>query len=262
MRAQRVLLVLAAALSWSTHVHAGVLEEARRLYADGAFALAAEHVEADNSAEAATLSARALLAAAAHRAEGEAARGFLDRAYAQTEIALTRDPDHVEAMLHRIIAIGYLSRAEGTLKAHSAGWGDEAKALWQRAEALEPENPWVHAVKGGWHAEVADEAGAILASVLYGASKRRAIAAFERAVALAPQNPFLRVEYARTLMRLSLRKYSAKARAQLILAFDLHPSDAFEALIVEQGRALLAAIDTGKRKEMRRVFNQLDAFHK
>lgn len=260
MMLRRPLSCLVVALLWSSPVFAEPLDEARQLYVDGAFAPAAERAAAEDSAEAATLAARALLAAAAHRAEGDEARGLLDRALLQTDAALERDPDHVEAMLHRVIAIGYLSRAEGKMKAHRAGWGNEAKALWARAEVLEPENPWVHAVKGGWHAEVADEAGSILARVFYGASKRRAIEAFERAVALAPENPFLRVEFARTLMRLSLRKYSAKAHEQLSLAFEMIPADAFESLIVAQGRALLAAIETGKRKEMRRVFDDLDAF--
>lgn len=255
------MAVLGAAFLWPPPVLAGALEEAGQLYADGDFLIAAERAAVEESVEAATLTARALLAAAAHRADGSEARSLLDRALLQTEVALMRNPDHVEAMLHRVIAIGYLSRAEGKIKAHRAGWGGEAKALWVRAEALEPENPWVHAVKGGWHAEVVSEAGSILASVFYGASKRRAIKAFERAVALAPENPFLRVEYARTLMRLGLRKHLAKAHAQLTLAFGMRPADAYERLVVDQGRALLAAIETGERKEMRRVFDALDAFH-
>lgn len=262
MMLRRALFLCAVVLLWQSPARAGALEEARQLYADGAFLEAAERAGAEAGVEAATLAAKALLAAAAHRAEGEEARGLLDRALAQTETALTRDPGHVEAMLHRVIGIGYLSRAEGKLKAHSAGWGSESKLLWERAEALEPDSPWVYAVKGGWHAEVAVEAGSILASVFYGASKRRAIRAFDRAIALAPDNPVIRVEYARTLMRLSLRKHSEKARMHLTLARGLQPSDAFEGLVLAQGQALLAAIETGERKEMRRVFGELDAFHK
>lgn len=245
---------------WPLTVLAETQGQALSFYRSGAFIRAADLAGSLQTGSGSALAARALLVEAAHRATGERASALLDQALAYTEDALQRDPRNVEAMLYRVIGLGYLSRKAGNFAAHKAGWGKEAKALWERAESLDPDDAWVHAVKCGWHAEVADEAGSILASFVYGASRKRAMEACRRAVQLAPNDPVVRVEFARTMLRLSIRKYADEARHQLRLGLILEPQDIFQQLIIAQGQALLAAIETGDRKEIRRVFIEKDAF--
>lgn len=258
VRSFSLLCALLVFAPWS--VNADPLAGGLARYRAGAFIQAADYASQLETAPGSALAARALLVEAAHRATGERAAALLDKALGYTADALERDPRNVEAMLYRVIGLGYLSRKAGNLEAHSAGWGKEAKALWERAELLEPDDAWVHAVKCGWHAEVADEAGSILASFVYGASGKRAIEACQRAVQLAPNDPVVRVEFARSMLRLSIRKYADEASHQLRLGVQLKPQDMFQRLIIAQGRALLTALQAGDRKEVRRVFIELDAF--
>lgn len=257
----RFLALICVALAlWSDAAFADPMAGALARYRAGAFVQAANYAGQLETGPASALAARALLVEAAHRATGERAAALLEEALGYTADALKRDPRNIEAMLYRVIGLGYRSRKAGNFEAHRAGWGKEAKALWERAELLDPEDAWVHAVKCGWHAEVADEAGSILASIVYGASPKRAIEACRRAVQLAPNDPVVRVEFARSMLRLSIRKYAEEASHQLRVATTLQARDIFQQLIVAQGRALLEALETGDRKEVRRVFIEVDAF--
>lgn len=253
-------LICALLAFWPASAFADPMAGALARYKAGAFVLAADYAGKLETSPGSALAARALLVEAAHQATGERAAALLDKALGYTADAIARDPRNVEAMLYRVIGLGYLSRKAGNFEAHSAGWGKEAKALWERAELLDPDDAWVHAVKCGWHAEVADEAGSILASLVYGASPKRAIAACQHAVQLAPNDPVVRVEFARSMLRLSIRKYGKEASHQLRLAKNLPTRDVFQKLIVAQGEALLQALETGDRKEVRRVFVEVDAF--
>ena len=115
-------------------------------------------------------------------------------------------------------------------------------------------------VYSGWHAEIVDGAGSWMASWMYGASRKAAIKACEKAVTLEPKGLPFHVECARTLLRLSARKYSDEVRQYLTTAMALAPADKFEALVQEHGRQLLAAVETNDKKVIKRVFKSLDAF--
>ncbi|RMF08371.1 MAG: hypothetical protein D6763_10150 [Alphaproteobacteria bacterium] len=194
------------------------------------------------SADGDALAARALLLQAAYLAPEGEDRDLLARGKAAAERALERDGTHVEAMLYLVIALGYEARLEKPMAAHEAGYAREAKQLLKKAQSIDPDNPWVWATWGGWHAEIARSAGGFFASLFYGASSARARKAFERAIKLDPDNPAIRVEYAKVLLQMN-RKYRDEAGGVLTAALSLPARNAFEALIQDQGRRLLAALD-------------------
>ena len=217
-------------------------EDALKLYDRGHFVEAAKVATALRSAPGDALAARALLLHAAHGApEGEDVV-FLEQGQAAAERALVRDPDNVEAMLHKVIALGYRARLEKPMAAHEAGYARAAKSLLKRARDRDPDNPWVWAAWGGWHAEIAHSAGSFLAGLLYGASARKARESFRRAIDLAPDNPAIRVEYAKVLLGMD-RGYRRDARAVLEDASVLPARNAFEEILKGQGARLLEVMN-------------------
>ena len=224
---------------------AATFAEAERAFTDGHFAQAATLARELHTADGDALEARADLVIAAYLAAPEERAKHLEKAEAAARRALQRDPDHVEAMLHLVIALGYKARPLSPLAAHSAGYGREAKALIERALELAPDNPWAHGIAGGWNGELVAAAGSFLAKLFYGASRQRMTGAFTQAMTLAPDNPAIRVEYAKVLLRLDAKRYAKDARALLTTAVALPPENAFEALLKGQGARLLAAMGEG-----------------
>ena len=257
MRYLFLSLLLAALVAPGAHA---TLDEAQDAYDRGDFVTAGELAREHDGIQAKTLAAQAYLAEAGYVANGGDARKWLTESVALAKEALAKDPDHVEAILYRVIAMGYEGRVLGNWSAHNEGLGREAKALITHAMELEPENPWVHMVYGGWHAEIVDGAGAFMGSLLYGAKTKTAIKSSKKAVTLAPDEPVFRVEYARSLLRLSFSKYTEEVTEQLTLALAIKPTNAFEEIILDHGRQLLAALETKDKKTIKRVFVTLDAF--
>ncbi len=220
---------------------AATLDVAVALFNAGQYQRAANVAASLETADGDALAARALLLRAAYLAPEGTARDLLVAGKAAATRALARDPENVQGMLYLVIALGYEARLEKPMAAHEAGYGREAKDLLNRAEKLDPDNPWVWATWGGWNAEIARSAGGFFASLFYGASAGRARKAFERAIALAPDNPAIRVEYAKVLLRMG-DNYRGAARAVLTAAEATPPHNAFESLVKAQGQRLLTAI--------------------
>ena len=236
------------ALLWllvAAPAHAATFVDAERAFNAGHFAQASALAGALHTADGDALTARAELVLAAYLAPPAERLSHLSAAEAAARRALNRDPDNVEAMLHLVIALGYEARRVSPFAAHSAGYGREAKQLIARALELAPDNPWAHGIAGGWNGELVSAAGGFLAKLFYGASRQRMTAAFARAMTLAPDNPAIRVEYAKVLLRLDADRYAEEARALLAAAAAMRPANAFEALLNAQGSRLLAAMDAG-----------------
>jgi tetratricopeptide (TPR) repeat protein len=234
------LLVLMVVLS--APVRAATFSDAEALFNAGAYDRAAEMAATLETADGDALAARALLLKAAYLAPEGEDRVLLARGKVAAERALARDDNHVEGMLYLVIALGYEARLEKPMAAHEAGYGRDAKRLLKRAEKLDPDNPWVWATWGGWHAEIARSAGGFFASLFYGASAGRARRAFDRAIALDPGDPAIRVEYAKVLLRMG-KKHRGKARDVLDAAEAIPARTAFQVLLKDQGRQLSAALD-------------------
>lgn len=239
----RAILIACLALLLAAGADPG--DRAADLLRRGEFRAAAEAGQGLDTADGLAVAAKALLVLGAYELEGPARVAAVHEAEQAARRALALDPDHVDARLHLVVALGYRARIEGKAAAQRRGYGGTAKRLLDEAARLAPEDPWAHAIRGGWHAEVVAVGGPI-GALLFGASMKKAHSAFRRAINLDPANPGLRVEYAKAMLFVD-RDLADAAAAQLAEAAKHPPRDAFEAILARQGEALRAAIRSGNR---------------
>ena len=167
----------------------------------------------------------------------------------------------VEGLLELVIALGYHSRQEGYMQAHMDGYGKEARRLIEKAMDLAPRMGWARAAYGGWNAEIVARGGPLLSKLAYGASRKKAITAFEKAIAFDPDNPTIRVEYAKALIRMEPQHPDLdKIRAQLDAALAKPPHGAVEKIIQAQGKELLKAVNSDEPSGLGKVVDRLTPF--
>ena len=237
--------------------------DAEALYDAGHFLEAAKIAEARGTAASLAFAARATLMHAGYVAEDGEALDELKKGEALARESVAKDPKEVEGLLDLVIALGYLSREEGMMRAHEDGYGHEAQRLIRQALALAPSNGWAEAAYGGWNAEIVARGGRLIASVLYGASRKKAVEAFEKAVKLDPGNPIIRVEYATALIRLEPKHPDLDAvRAQLAAALKQPPKSAAERILQAQGRKLLDAIGDDPPGDLAALVKEMTPFEK
>lgn len=257
MRARGLVLIL---LMLAVPAVAATLPEAEHLYRQGNFRAAALAGQSSGSADGVTLAARARLVRAAYLLPPSEAREELEDAERLARAVLEKNPDHVEALLNLAIALGYRSRIAGEVSAHFSGMGKEAKRAIDRALALAPDSAWALAVEGGWHAEVVSEGGSMLANLLYGANRRKALDAFEKAVRQDGDNLIVRLEYAKALVKLKGRDGWRAASRHLDRALSIEPRGHFDTLLRDKARLLKEAIATGYAQEVKATLLRIEPF--
>ena len=236
-------------------------KSAEALFREGHFLEAAAIAEKHGTAESLAFAARATLMHAGYVAEGDEAVAELKRGEALARRAVAKDPDMVEGLLELVIALGYHSRQEGYMQAHMDGYGKEARRLIEKAMDLAPRMGWARAAYGGWNAEIVARGGPLLSKLAYGASRKKAIDSFEKAIAFDPDNPTIRIEYAKALIRMEPKRPDLdKIRAQLDAALSEPPKGAAERIIQAQGRELLAAVNADEPSGLDKVVDRLTPF--
>lgn len=235
--------------------------EAEALYREGKFLEAAEMAKTHATAQSLAFAARATLMHAGYVATGDDASAELKSGVALARAAVAKDPTTVEGLLELVIALGYLSREEGYMKAHADGYGREAETLIEKAVALAPDMGWAHAAEGGWNAEIVANGGPLLGGLVYGASRKKAVESFDKAVALDPTNPTIRVEYAKALIRMRPKHPDLDtARTQLAAALKSPAESAADRIIQSQGKELMDVLDGGDRRELVALVHKLTPF--
>ena len=109
------------------------------------------------------------------------------------------------------------------LEALSEDYASQVRDAIQEALRLDPDMAAAHLSLAAWHAG-AVSAGGFLAGLLYGANEEDALAQFERALELAPQEKIVLLEYALGLLSLDTDDNHGKARDLLDRAIKL-PSE-------------------------------------
>ena len=220
------------------------IEEARAAYAEGRFVEAAEIARALGTSEGHALAADSLAIHGYYVApEGERA-GLFRRAEELAREAIRLDAANPQAHLQLAHAMGRQAQISGTLKALKEGYAGKVRDAIEEALRLDPKMAAAHVSLAAWHAGVVG-AGGFFAALLYGASEKEALAHFERALELAPQDKAVLFEYALGLLKLDAEENRAKARDLLERATGLPPEDAFERLVHRKAVERLAA--TGGR---------------
>ncbi|MES1201598.1 MAG: hypothetical protein ABUS57_09140 [Pseudomonadota bacterium] len=232
MRNAIAALLLGLAVASPAHA-----QSAATLYASGEFRAAADRGEQEGGAAGYLIAARALLAMAISDFRGADAGAWLDRAQNDAEAALASAPNSVQARLQFATALGMKGRRASLEEAINADYARRGRALIDEALNRAPQDPWAHALLGVWNLEVVRRGG-VLGSAFMGASARDGIRAFERARALAPNDPVIAFQYGLALLSLHPSRYAGRAGALFEAAASSAPRDAFEATMRDEARRL------------------------
>lgn len=244
MNLRLLLLILLIPLA----ARAESYETAVAAYEEGAYMEAVEAGKRLATADGLALAARSLLAYGGYHRDADHRRQVLNDAIAAAEAALKLAPDHVEANLQWAIALGYRARLDVSM-----GDARRARQRIEMALAHDPENPWANAALAGWHGEVRDTLGGFIAGAVMGASKKKCFRAFDRALALDPENPAIRFWYAHILLRFDRRDRTGRAQELLQAGIALAPRTTFEASLQALSAHVLAALQTKDKKTLKQA---------
>jgi tetratricopeptide (TPR) repeat protein len=216
-------------------------------FQDGNYVLAATLAETANTAAALAFAARAQIADAVTRTEpcldclikAEATAEAAIRAGAANERAL------VQAYVQLAIAIGFHGRLLGALEAQSEALAEKGRAAIDKALELDPANPWTLASLGGWHLEIVDRAGSLLAAALYDASEEEGLKNFRAALTADPENLLLHHHYALSILALDVERFRDEALAALDAGRKDTRADAMTAFTRKRNDTLIAVIRQG-----------------
>ena len=218
------------------------LAPARAAYAEGRFLEAADLAAAFGTSAGHAYAAMCLAYHGHYLASDDDKAALFERAAALAEEAIRLDPDHADAYLQLVHAIGRQARTMGALKALREGVGGRSLELLQAALERDPDDPVTHVSLGGWHADVVAQ-GFLARAMFKQASREDAVKHYERALELAPDSILVRLEYARRLPKLDRRGGRERARTLLSEAAATPARDFYDGLLHEEVRQELAALD-------------------
>ena len=207
-------------------VHAKTIGEAEAAYAQGRFTEAARIGESLGTSQGLALSAKSLSVHAHYIAKEGEKKELLERAVKLARKAVLSDPDNADAHLQLARAIGRHTQTIGMLEA--AGQAEKIRESTENALRINPKLVPAYISLGRWHSELVGTMGSLMARAVYGARKKDAVSAFEKALALAPNAKYVPLEYALGLLALDNVQYREKARDLLMRSISLPAKDAYE----------------------------------
>ena len=244
MTKARIWLGALAALTLAaTPARADPPSAAIRLYVAGNFMAAAATAEQqETSSDSQAFAARALMAACLTSSDRTQTQALLDRAENAARMALQLDANSVEGRLQWALALGVRARHARIAEAVARNYAPRGRRLIEEALQRDPNNAWGHELLGAWHLEVLRRGGSAGAAA-YGARLATGMAEFDRARALAPNEPIIALHYAVALLELNPDRYAARARELLDQAAAATPRDAFETHTLNEARRLAEILD-------------------
>lgn len=235
-------LLLALLLLAPARAHAATSDEAHALYARGDYEQAARAGEASHSAAGLATAARAVLADEVLR--DQPCLSCLQRAEGLARQAIAIDPHHAFGQVWLAVALGYQARIIGAVKARLADTPAQSKAALDQAVKDEPGNAFAVSALGGWHIEIVRGGGSFLAGLAYGARESQALALFDRAGRLAPDNVAVHYQIGLSLAGFQPDKYRARIASELKTAAASPPRTAYEKKIQERAAELLSLMES------------------
>jgi|SRR5579871_1888211 len=179
------------------------------LFASGDYLDAARRAEAEAGPDDLAFAARSLLAQCM-TSEKEPDVTLVNRAEADARTALQSAPTQEEAKLQLAIALSLKSRTMNLIDAWNAGLGSEGRDLAVQVLAKDPSNYYAHGFLAVWNLEVRRRGGA-LGGKLLNASVSEGQRQYEEASRLAPEDAGIHWQFARALVALDAKRYSAEA---------------------------------------------------
>jgi tetratricopeptide (TPR) repeat protein len=244
MKKALVLAMLLVPLS----ARAATNDEIFAVYARGDYEQAARLGEASHTAPGLAVAARAVLAEDVLR--DAPCLSCLERAESLARQAVAADPHFALGQVWLAVALGYQARIIGSVKARMKDSPAQSKAALDKAVADDPANAFAVSALGGWNIEIVRGGGATMARLFYGARESEAVALFDRAVRLAPDNVAVHYQIGLSLAGFEPDKYRARIAAEFKAAQSGVPDTAYEKKI--QGRAgeLLGLLNQGAREAL------------
>ena len=210
------------------------LQAAQSLYDQGKWQEAATAAAALKTSAGYALAAEATTNGAGLVADSQR-KALFSKAQDYAKQAIAADKNNADAYFELARAQGRLAQFSGILQ--SLGMAKEMKQNLDTAIKLKPNMASAYVALGLWNANL-DAKGAIARSAS-GASRAQVIPNFEKAIALEPNAPIHRVEYANALL---LQGNKAAARAQLEKAVDMNADNFWEKRDVATAQAMLAKL--------------------
>ena len=229
---------VAASLS-APAAHAQSPEAARAAFEAGRFAEASELAAALGTSDGLALAAEALAIHGFHVAEEQDRPALFQRAQAFAEEAIRLDDTNAQAYLQLSHAMGRYAQTLGK-GVKALRLARPVREAMERAVALAPDLAHAQLSLASWHAEASRN---LAGRMMTGASKKTAAEHFERAYALAPDDKAVQVEYAKGLLALDRRRNRDRARELFTAAAETPPRDAYDAIVQQEARERLAALD-------------------
>ena len=228
------------------------LQRAEIAFANADFVEAATSARRATSAEGYAYAARAGLVYADFMAPRDERLDFVLKAEVDARRAIALEPELAEGHLQLAIALGFRGRMEGHMTAHFEGLGKDARTHLDYVIELEPNNPWAHALLGGWNLEIVD-AGGFVGRTLYGASEEAGKAEYDRALELQPGHLVIIAQYA--LQLTALGGAQNRERASNLIAEIKVPDqpDALSLLTLRRLRELDVALASDNETQIAQV---------
>lgn len=175
----------------------------------GALACLSGAPDADSHA----FTARVLLSEAIST-DGPPPPDLLQDALEEANLAIARQPGHVEGRLQKAIALSLIVRPMSLGEARKNGWGSEARDLAEAVLAEDPANAYAHGFLAVWNIEVLRRGGT-LGAMMMGASLDQARDHYRAAADASPDDAAIHWQWGRVLASLNAKKYRAEIEAAL-----------------------------------------------
>ena len=172
--------------------------------------------------------------------EEEKKVAIFESAMELAERATEACPDNANAFYMLAVSQGRYSQFISMIEALSKGMAPKIRGAAERCLELQPKHAEGHATLAGWHAEIVDKVGGMLAGLSFGAKKDVAEELYDQALALAPGSPVPYIEKAAGLLLMFGESSRADAIQLLQSAVALEPADAMQTLDVAKARKTLA----------------------
>ena len=221
------------------------MQDARTAYTEGRFLEAVEIGEALGTAEALALATKSLAVYGYYLAPEEDRLALFERAMELGEMAVQADSSNPETHYQSAHALGRYSQTIGAMTALRRGYGGRIRDLLEATLARDSLHAEAHLALGGWHADVVDRAGRMMARITYGANRGEATTHFERAVELMPDSRIALLEYALRMPLLRGREGRELQREMMTRAAGFPLGDAYDRLVQERLLAELEALEGG-----------------
>ena len=158
-------------------------------------------------------------------------------AIARAEKAIIEFPDEANAHHFYAFNLGRYSQSISIVKALQQGIGGKVMNALTSALEINPNHADAHTALGLYHAEIIDKIGKLIGGVTYGASEKKAIEHFKKALVLAPASPIAHIEYGNGLYMLYGDRRVDDVSTLYHQATEFTPRDAVEKLDVESALA-------------------------